>query len=138
MFWVCVLLLLYPLAADIRIRKFYIEPVILGGLLVGIGGIVMGKLSFISVLTGMIPGMVLFFMSKWTKGEIGEGDAVVIGELGVFLGWYRMIVVFCLSCFLSAGYGIWLMLVKKKGRKTTFPFIPFLFAALLLMKAGKW
>lgn len=138
MFWICAVLLLYPLAADIKIRKFYIEPIILGGLLFGIIGIVMEKISLLSALTGMIPGMILFFISKWTKGEIGEGDAVVIGVLGIFLGWYRSMVLFCLACFLGAGYGIWLMMIKKGGRKTTFPFVPFLFAALMILKAGNW
>ena len=128
----CMILLLYPLIADIRKRRFYIGPVIICTLiLIGIG-IVRGKMTFFSVLTGWIPGMLMVMMSRWTNGKIGEGDGIAAAAMGMLVGWYKILLLFSLACFLSAGYGLWLMVVRRSGRNRAFPFIPFLFMAVVI------
>ena len=128
----CMILLLYPLIADIRKSRFYIGPVLICTfILMGIG-IVGGKITLFSVLTGWIPGMMMVMMSRWTNGKIGEGDGIVAAAMGVLIGWYEILLLFSLACFLSAGYGLWLMVVRKSGKNRAFPFIPLLFMAVLL------
>ena len=125
----CIILLLYPTIADIRYRKFYIWPVMLGAAFMVLYGIVTGEHSVSLALTGMIPGFLLIFISQWSKGKIGEGDGWVMTALGAILGWYEALCVFSLACGLSAGYSLWLIFIKKKGRGTCFAFVPFLLMA---------
>ena len=94
-------------------------------------GIVRGKITLFSVLTGWIPGMMMVMMSRWTNGKIGEGDGIVVAAMGMLIGWYEILLLFSQACFLSAGYGLWLMVVRKSGKNRAFPFIPFLFMAVL-------
>ena len=120
----CMILLLYPLIADIRKSRFYIGPVLICTLILMGIGIAGGKITLFSILTGWIPGMMMVMMSRWTNGKIGEGD-------GMLIGWYEILLLFSQACFLSAGYGLWLMVVRKSGKNRAFPFIPFLFMAVL-------
>ena len=82
----CMILLLYPLIADIRKSRFYIGPVLICTLILMGIGIVRGKITLFSVLTGWIPGMMMVMMSRWTNGKIGEGDGIVVASVfsGVF------------------------------------------------------
>ncbi len=107
------ILLLYPLIADIRKSRFYIGPVLICTLVLGIG-IVRGKITLFSVLTGWIPGMMMVMMSRWTNGKIGEGSTVV-AAMGMLIGWYEILLL-SQACFLSAGYGLWLMVIRKSGK----------------------
>ena len=127
----CMILLLYPLIADIRKSRFYIGPVLICTLILMGIGIVRGKITLFSVLTGWIPGMMMVMMSRWTNGKIGEGDGIVVEARGMLIGWYEILLLFSQACFLSAGYGLWLMVVRKSGKNRAFPFIPFLFMAVL-------
>ena len=68
-------------------------------------------------------------MDKW---KIGEGDGIVVAAMGMLIGWYEILLLFSQACFLSAGYGLWLMVIRKSGKNRAFPFIPFLFMAVLL------
>lgn len=90
-----------------------------------------GKNNTFSILTGWIPGMMMVMMSRWTNGKIGEGDGIVVAAMGMLIGWYEILLLFSQACFLSAGYGLWLMVVRKSGKNRAFPFIPFLFMAVL-------
>ena len=65
------------------------------------------------------------------NGKIGEGDGIVVAAMGMLIGWYEILLLFSQACFLSAGYGLWLMVVRKSGKNRAFPFIPFLFMAVL-------
>ena len=78
----CMILLLYPLIADIRKSRFYIGPVLICTLILMGIGIVGGKITLFSVLTGWIPGMMMVMMSRWTNGKIGEGDGIVAVAMG--------------------------------------------------------
>ena len=112
----CMILLLYPLIADIRKSRFYIGPVLICTLILMGIGIVRGK---------------MVMMSRWTNGKIGEGDGIVVAAMGMLIGWYEILLLFSQACFLSAGYGLWLMVVRKSGKNRAVPFIPFLFMAVL-------
>lgn len=112
----CMILLLYPLIADIRKSRFYIGPVLICTLILMGIGIVRGKITLFSILTGWIPGMMMVMMSRWTNGKIGEGDGIVVAAMGMLIGWYEILLLFSQACFLSAGYGLWLMVVRKSGK----------------------
>lgn len=117
----CMILLLYPLIADIRKSRFYIGPVLICTLILMGIGIVRGKITLFSVLTGWIPGMMMVMMSRWTNGKIGEGDGIVVAAMGMLIGWYEILLLFSQACFLSAGYRTLVDGCKKKRKKQSFP-----------------
>lgn len=129
----CIILLLYPTISDIKYRKFYIWPVIVCASLMALYEMITGVNSLISVVAGVIPGIVLILMSKWSKGKIGEGDGWIVIALGALLGWYEVLTVVSLACGLSAGYSLWLIAVKKRGKESSFAFVPFLLMAVVLL-----
>lgn len=95
----CMILLLYPLIADIRKSRFYIGPVLICTLILMGIGIVREKITLFSVLTGWIPGMMMVMMSRWTKGKIGEGDGIVVAAMGMLIGWYEILLLFLRRVF---------------------------------------
>ncbi len=81
------------------------------------------------LLLGMFWGVFLWGISKVTKGGIGEGDALVYAVTGAALGFWGNLELFMISLILASIASLWLLVIKKKGRKYKIPFIPFTAAA---------
>ena len=119
------LLLTYPVIADLRKRKFYVWPVIAMSILMAVIQLFNKDTKFIDILTGCIPGVVVWLFSRWSEGAIGEGDAFVIGGLGMVIGW-RMVCSVCFTaCLLCASVAVYLLLGRKDGKRMELPFMPF-------------
>lgn len=68
---------------------------------------------------------------------MGGGDIKLIAMIGAFLGWHAVLVTIFLGAVCGALVGIVLMLLRRKGRKESLPFGPFLaLGALLAMVWG--
>lgn len=76
-------------------------------------------------LPGILVGIFLFMVSRLSRGEIGQGDALVYLVSGLALGFYRTLELLMLSLFLAAMTGLALLVIRRVGRKHTMPFIPF-------------
>jgi leader peptidase (prepilin peptidase)/N-methyltransferase len=63
---------------------------------------------------------------------MGGGDIKLIAAIGAFMGWYPVLMVIFISSMLGSIYGIFAMIVLKKGRLTEIPFGPFISIAALL------
>ena len=96
-------------------------------ILTAIGTIIFTR-SFDVVLTlgGAAVGLVFVLVSKITKEGIGYGDSLLILALGIYLGFWRVMVLIMVAFFLSALFAVFVAIIKEKGRKATFPFVPFL------------
>lgn len=126
------LLLTYPVIADLRKRQFYVWPVIAMSILMAVIQLFNKDTKFIDILTGCIPGVVVWLFSRWSEGAIGEGDAFVIGGLGMVIGW-RMVCSVCFTaCLLCASVAVYLLLGRKGGKRMELPFMPFLAVAYLM------
>ena len=75
---------------------------------------------------GAVMGMVFILISRVSKGALGMGDSAVITALGVWCG-VRDGFPLVLFAFILSGIfgGIW-MLIRKKNRRDSLPFVPFL------------
>lgn len=126
------LLLTYPVIADLRKGQFYVWPVIAMSILMAVIQLFNKDTKFIDILTGCIPGVVVWLFSRWSEGAIGEGDAFVIGGLGMVIGW-RMVCSVCFTaCLLCASVAVYLLLGRKDGKRMELPFMPFLAVAYLM------
>lgn len=112
--------------------------------LIGVGFISLFTLSLIENqlliwerLGGVGLGIFLILLSKITRGQIGIGDGLILSVTGISLGFYLNSILLIYSLFISAVFSIGIMIIKKANRKSTIPFIPFIFIVSLGVVLGE-
>lgn len=93
-----------------------------------------GKVGWQSRLGGAAVGAVLLLLGFLSKEAIGYGDGMLVFICGIAYGFYETMAL----CFFAAAYagcfsGI-LLMVRKAGRKTRIPFLPFLLLGYITMR----
>lgn len=116
---------------DIRYRRVNCIPVLLWGMLGVCFHILWHQQSIYSMLGGLLTGIVLMGISWVSREAIGLGDGLVVAVMGIFLGASRNLQVLFLAFVLSALVSLGLLVMKKKNRKDSIPFIPCLLMAYL-------
>lgn len=119
---------------DIRRHMVWVP----GMVLLGSAGILLAIISFNwqEILSGILPGILLYGVSRVSRGAIGEGDALVFAVCGIYLGLARNLLLLWLSLFFAMLAGSFLMLRKKGNRKTRIPLVPFVTAGYMILLAG--
>ena len=116
---------------DIRYRKIFFPA----ALLLGAVGLILHLFPGASItesLTGVIPGAVLLMISRFCGEAVGIGDALTLMACGAVLGFSRAFELLFIALVFSAAWSI-LLLIRRKGMKQTFAFMPFLLAAHICM-----
>ena len=90
-------------------------------------------LSPASVIGGAALGLIFVGVTIVRMDAMGLGDGLVLMVVGIFLGFRESMEIIVIAVFLVAIYGIFLIIVKKKDRKTEIAFIPFIFISFLLV-----
>lgn len=86
-----------------------------------------------SAILGVTLGGGLFLLiAIISRGGMGGGDIKLTAMIGAFLGWQGVFVTIFLAALSGAVSGLFLIVVKKKGRKDALPFGPFLALGALL------
>lgn len=78
---------------------------------------------------GLLTGIIFCVISYLSRQAVGLGDAVVSSILGFALGIYDMLLVLFLAFCFTAVIGSLLLVLKRIGRKTQIPFLPFVYVA---------
>ncbi len=89
------------------------------------------------VILGLIPGALLLLLSFVTKGAVGTGDGLALAVTGILLGPLWNLKLFMTALFLTAVFSAVLLIIRKCGRDSELPFLPFLFVSFLLTSVGK-
>ena len=76
-------------------------------------------------LAGVAIAVLLWGVSKVTRGALGEGDALVYAVTGAALGFWGNLELLAASLCLSAAAGIVLLIIRRASLKTRIPFVPF-------------
>ena len=129
----CLILLIYPEIADIRSRKFYVEPVAVITAILAVIRFIRQPYTGMDLLLGCIPGFITLVICLITGEAIGKGDAAVITGLGMIAGWEDTCVICMIGLLLCGMLGLLLIILKKSDRKTGLPFIPFLMMGVLIV-----
>lgn len=120
-------------AQDIRKKQIRLNPL----LFLGILGILLHMLwrihSIENLLLGMSVGIVLLVVSILTGGKIGAGDAVLLIVTGIYLGLEQNLELFFCGLLMCSVCSLALFVFRKKSRKDSIPFVPFLLAAYMGM-----
>lgn len=117
---------------DIKYRKIsVISMLILGiaGVAIAATGIITGQ-SFFQilkyVLLGSVPGLAMCILSLLSRGSLGMGDGILILMLGICTGIREMSVVLTWAFLLASVWAMGMLVIKKKNRYDSFPFVPFI------------
>ena len=118
------------------------KRVIPGGLILIIGIIAVmamvfqDDLSFTNRLLGFFcisaPLLMIPLFVPYTSGALGGGDIKLMAVSGFYLGSQLILLSFLLGVMTAGVYGLWLLLMKKKGRKDHFALGPFLCAGMMV------
>lgn len=123
-------------AEDIRKKQIRLNVI----LAFGIVGVILHMLwqmqTIENVLLGMGVGAALLLLAMFTGGKIGIGDGVLMVVTGIYLGLEQNLELFLCSLFICAVYALCLLIFRKKGRKDTVAFVPFVLVSYVCMLAG--
>lgn len=79
-------------------------------------------------ILGFFLGFCFLLLSMATKEQIGKADGMILILLGTMAGLYRLIEILCFCFVYLFIVAAALLFLRKKTRKQTLPFIPFLMA----------
>lgn len=74
----------------------------------------------------LIGGGLFYLIAILSRGGMGGGDIKLIAMIGSFLGWEKVLLTIFLGSLSGSIIGIILIILRKKGRKDTISFGPFL------------
>ena len=83
-------------------------------------------------VVGCIPGILFLICGYMTRHAIGYGDGWMFMIIGMCLGIQESVLVLSICLILIAIYGLFMMVVRKKTRKTAVAVMPWLFFSLLI------
>lgn len=89
-----------------------------------------------SILALIIGGGLFLIIALVSKGGMGGGDIKLISILGFILGLKKILLNILLSFIIGAVFSIFLLLLKKKGKKDAIPFGPFINIAFVITLFG--
>ena len=84
-----------------------------------------------TILLDLIPGLLMYVLSKLSPRSIGEGDALVLIFIGSVVGYMKEMQFLIISVFLAGLIALILFALKKVDRDTKLPFVPFLSVGVL-------
>lgn len=105
---------------------------------------VLGIVNFLFVEGFTVPGLIshligivcisvpMLAASLIIKGAFGGGDIKLMGAAGLYLGWRHTVTGAFLGLFMAGFYGIYLLILKKAGKKSKIKLVPFLAIGLAL------
>ena len=125
--YIGIFILLIPCGiSDLRSRMI---PVWYVGIFAGLAllyHLTFSEESFVQIAAGTALGLVFVLISRISKEALGMGDAIVIAALGAWCGIKDSLTLILFAFILAGIFGAVWMLVRKKNRKDSLPFVPFL------------
>lgn len=122
---------------DIRSRRIPVWMLTLGGIFSVIAaahGFRFTVGECVEIIKGCIPGAFLLLMAAVT-GKVGTADGIAVIFLGICAGSKVCLAVFALSLVLISLISGILLALRRVGRNTRLPYLPFLSVAWLLGQA---
>ena len=113
-------------------------------LLLGLGGGLAGELYFLisgqhywwELLLGLLPGCLSIVLAFITREQIGYGDGLLLLMLGGCVGGESALGIWIGGLVASFIVSVVLLTIRKAGRNTRIPFVPFLFLGYMLVGIG--
>lgn len=114
---------------DIRWKRIPWTVLGSGAAFVIICRILQSNIFEITIVPAVLPGAALLLIAWVTRETIGFGDGASVLLVGGMTGFRNCIWVLCISLTLLSIMAILLLALKRAGKKTKIPYLPFLLAA---------
>ena len=121
------LLLGWFTVSDLRSGRVWMPAAVLSALAALLWRLAFGE-SVAEGFAGMLPGVVLLVLARFTGEAVGRGDGAAVAAAGAALGFEKTFEMAFIAIFFAALWSIRL-LVRSRDLKQRFAFIPFLLAA---------
>lgn len=128
--------LLWMTVWDIKEKKIPGYCMITGLLPVIINAYIYWPGQILATILGFFLGVCFLLLSVLTKGQIGKADGFVLVLMGMMTGIYNLIEIICFCFIYLFIIAAVLLILKKKTKKQTLPFLPFLTAGYLSVILG--
>jgi leader peptidase (prepilin peptidase)/N-methyltransferase len=129
-FKVCILvIMIISSIEDVRKKEIPLWVILSCGFVSGISvvyGPVRGSAGFLDVFLSLLPGAFLLFASLLSRRGVGFGDGFLLLAAGPALGVGVSILGLMIALFASSIFSGILIMLRKAGRRTRIPFVPFL------------
>ena len=128
----CLIFLAVNAFMDIRSRMIWWP-----GCLIGAGAGILchvteGSWDAWMLTVSLLPGAVMALFSWLGRQQLGAGDALVVMTCGIMTDAAAVLGMLLTGFWCAGAYALFLLLIRKKDRKESFPLIPFLLAGMLL------
>lgn len=130
------LFLVWNSIKDIKKREISLPSVLLFAVVGFLFFAIDKKRDLYSMAGGMAIGICLLLLSLVLREAIGFGDGLVVFVCGVFIGFFKNLMLLMMGFLLTSITGILLIGRKKASKKSHLPFIPFLTLAYGLLVLG--
>lgn len=91
-----------------------------------------GNLEIFEVSLALIPAILLWLLRLVSSRQIGFGDVLMVGALGIVCYFWRMLRILTFASIAVSLVGIAIIVIKKGKKEMTIPFIPFLLLGFLV------
>ena len=124
---------------DIKSRRLPVLYIAFGFMSALAVRIIFNNVPLRPYITASVIGIIFILISGFSKEKIGYGDSFMILITGMLLGIENLMFVLFSAFIMCFVTGIVIMYIRKSIRNMSLPFVPFLFAAfILLMGLQKW
>ncbi len=89
-----------------------------------------------NILLGIVVCAIIILIARFTKGGIGEGDALIFLLINSYLGPRYSFVILFVALFVLIAFSVPLIIAKSLNTKSSLPFVPFLYVAYFLFLIG--
>lgn len=117
-------------------RKLRVSMVSLAAGMIGTMVIVIiecstGQRGIVEVVLGVLPSIFLLVLA-WLTQKVGYADGTVLLMIGMLYGYGVTVFILCMSVMMLALVSGILLILRKAGRNTLIPYIPFLAVTFVL------
>ena len=128
----------YSIRDSIVQKEIPFVGIILGGFMgvaINLWQIAGGYLSFVEIGLAVLPGCFFLLVGFVTGQKVGYGDGLLLVVIGLFTGFNRCALILCISLVLLSVSALVLLCIRKVGKNSKIPFVPFLAVG---MGVGFW
>lgn len=134
--WLVIFLIICSIT-DLVERHVYTMFCMANGLIIGIMHFFIRDMDLKSCLFGILHGVIILFVCILKKESIGSGDALIVGIIGLAVGFEETIEILVWTFLIITTIGIIGILKKQIVMKTKIPFIPFVLVGTIITMVVK-
>lgn len=122
---------------DIRSKKLpaglLILSILTAGILIAMNRDINWRQDWLLYVIGILIGILLLLAGRFCGGCIGTADGIMTAVIGGMIGYQDTLLLLMNGILAAAVFSILLIVIKKAGRRTTIPFIPFMLLGYIMI-----